>query len=360
VKGVPPFHLEATIAVDEQSGGYDLPASSLWVEHSSGVLRWWYIDADHWRWEYEQRQPAIDAGVTVVWVNGAVTRTYDSRTNTYQDAPTFRPPDGQVFAPSAIRWVGPVPYPDQAAFVQAFTADGRVDVQLAGNESLLGRRVAVIDSAPAVITSAASSSGTSGTQGIGTARTWLDADRMFVLKTVVDLGNGLGHTFVVTKLDYDAAIARDATRYPMPADAQASDSDGGSDNAFAGGISRGTGGSGKMTPVPGFLVADVLPKGFSERGTQSGGNDSSASLFDGMDGSGSSLRIDQRRRAGGLPPAAVSGDPVDIGGRHVFRERIGDTVHILFSDGDLAVAITAEGIADTDLEAFVASLHLVP
>lgn len=219
--GLEPFYLEAEITVVDRSGtaGTNLPSSDEGAVRTS-YLRWWYRDATHARWELPGFVGVLDGDD--MWF-------YDEERNTYTKHALPDVPAGTVTVsiPGASIVLGPVNAAGRDDFIQQLKVRGAEEVAEAGEETVLGRRVTIIEMSPASRSESQSSSGGGGSsptatpvvEAHGTVRYWLDEERMFVLRyevrdPVMDV------TAAVTRLDYPADIPDDVVTFEPPPGAE--------------------------------------------------------------------------------------------------------------------------------------------
>ena len=127
------------------------------------VLRWWHLDADHVRWDYDQVSPAIQSTHTTTIVEGTEQVTF-SRDGTDVRRSPVQPTSDPLRPPTDVIFVGPIPHVNLAAVLADLSswADGAVAAEVVRYEDVNGTRATVIDYISGTI--------------------WLDAAEMVVLR----------------------------------------------------------------------------------------------------------------------------------------------------------------------------------
>jgi len=211
-----PFYLEAEVIVVDRSTtvGTNLPPSGEEEEHTSH-LRWWHRDATHARWELPGFTGVLDG--RDMWF-------YDEEQNTYSKQPLPDLPPGATTAgiPVSVT-LGPANAANREEFMEGLKDRGADRVAIVGEDTVLGRRVTVIEMSPASRSESRSSDSRGGSsptatpeiEATGTVRYWLDEERMLVLRYEVrDIVADI--TASVTRLDYPADIPDDVVTFEPP------------------------------------------------------------------------------------------------------------------------------------------------
>ena len=180
------FYAEVAIEVEHAP---DSPGARFGSAEPRHAIRWWYArDPARWRWEMEIADAVINNGVVVTVANGGDSWEYDDRSNTYQRGIVA----GAQFGPIFSVPVGPAHAESIDALIQQWRARTSGEVGLAGEATLLGRRVQIVEirhSSDEVI------------------RAFVDPERMFIMRSVVDGADGVqSYRAEVTALDYDTEL----------------------------------------------------------------------------------------------------------------------------------------------------------
>ncbi|MGH2611337.1 MAG: response regulator transcription factor, partial [Tepidiformaceae bacterium] len=213
-----PFYLEAEIRVSSNARtiGTNIagPTPMADPDESRSVMRWAWRDADHYRFEIETTEPAIDAGSFLVVADGSRLWFHNEQEATYAEQELWPLPPGFRFRPVGISvMLGPVPFPGDVDTVDELTAaieqwrpDDKDWVRMAGDDRMLGRAVVVIEMGPARCSSTqtwdADGSTTSAEECDGSSRLWVDPETMVILRHFVQ-SSTQSFDGVVTRLDYD-------------------------------------------------------------------------------------------------------------------------------------------------------------
>ncbi len=204
-----PFYLEATITVVDRSPtvGTALPTPVASESTTVSHVRWWNRDVTHARWELP--------GFLIVF-DGEAAWIYEESANTYTRGPLPETPDGSVGVgiPGVSVLLGPTNTPDLATFI-ANLQDGRFDtVATAGYETVLGRRVTIVEARPA--SRSATDSGPEVAHG--TVRLFVDEETMLILRyEVADSVSDV--VAVVTRLDHPVDIPGPLLAFEPPSGA---------------------------------------------------------------------------------------------------------------------------------------------
>lgn len=150
-------------------------------QYREGQLDWWYSPEPRWRHEFDNRgERSAVVPDSVVVNDGTRTWYYYPEVNAYCSL------DGRVKSPVLLTpgamtpaFVGPSSEPTVARFIQQLQALGPgVQVRELGQETHLGRTVAVIEYSPATPPS--------GHHTVTVGRVWLDDSSMFVLRHIIE------------------------------------------------------------------------------------------------------------------------------------------------------------------------------
>ena len=180
------FYAEVAIEVEPSP---DDPLARFGIAERRHAIRWWYArDPVRWRWELETVGSIIDDGVVLMVVDGDDLWEYDDRSNTYQRGIVA----GAQFGPIFSVPVGPAHAESIDALIEQWRARTSGEVGLAGEATLLGRRVQIVEIR---------------SPGGGVVRAFVDPERMFIMRWAGDGdGGGQSYSSEVTALDYDTEI----------------------------------------------------------------------------------------------------------------------------------------------------------
>ena len=374
---VPPFELEALVTVVSNStsvgtsitGGAvtpgQLPSAP---ETSVSILRWWFRKPDQWRWDIEQMSPSLSAHTLIVAASGDNQLIYDSSTNTVTRSPYAPVPGGYVTPPAMSFSLGPLPFDTMDAFIDAWRHTGNTPktVGIVGVGIVLGRKTTIVEMGPT-----STSSGPDGKETTsGTVRVWIDPERMFVMRGASgDEGaSGQSYSMEVTSLRYGVPAAEVATGFTLPKGARevaggsSTGSTGGGSGIAVGGGSAGGGSSTWLQSVPGFLKPSYVPAGYAPADYARellNSNETVAveeTLRDGGASQGSYLRIQQRKRADGLPASLRTSDRTTINNHDAYRGTDGAAKTLAWEQDGIAVLLTADALAYDELERIAASM----
>lgn len=313
----PPFYLEARIVAQSSDSALGEDAVSL--------LRQW-SDGSRVRYEIERIEPPMQANLLLIVSDGSRVTNFDDARLTYStaDIPGGRGP----IPPGVSALVGPTFGRDLDELLAALP-----DARVAGEERVLGRDTTVV------------AFGESN-------RVWIDNETNFALRHVSEDGGGF--TAEVTTLDLDPpAFGDELFRFdPPPGSVEQRPDDSGSCP-----VSTFTTGSGTVEFEPGFFEPGYIPPGYVvvQRGSEGGSSGCEpvaveAMLRGGGDRGAPYLYVEQRRRAGGVPEALRSGDPVTIrGGIEAYRSTVSDVRRLVWAEGDVVVSLRAGALPAGEL-----------
>ena len=340
------FYAEVAVEVEPQP---DDPLARFGVAEGRSVIRWWYArDPARWRWEIETVGSIIDDGVALTVVNETDSWEYDDRSNTYRRGSIAAIPDGVMLLPTFSAPVGPANAETIDALIDQWRErGGQLEVGLAGEATLLGRRTQIVEIRP---------------PGGGVVRAFVDPERMFIMRWAVDgEGGGQSYSSEVTALDYDTEI--DASRFtfdPPPGAREV-------EAPYVQSCSSSSGplGGASFPAKPGFLRPAYAPAGYhstaaGSEGSANGGCGPVAvwALLEGPDGGYILLR--QRLRPGGVPRAARSWQPVDSGLEEAYRYSEAGVLSLLWRDGDVVALLESDSVSFEELLRIAESSSLVP
>ena len=226
-----PFYLEASIQMDDASASIGTqPAGSskpFATVHRSSQVRWRWQSRDLARIDIETFEPAADAGTDTLAWDGTSQWYYRHEDNTYTRSPLMPVPAGVSlrvrpwsFGVFIGPWYGAATTAGAFATELKTLSNNTTDVRVAGQDTILGRAVTIVEQ-----TGIATSAGSSGnTTRSGTSRFWLDEERMVVMKQETDSG-AQRFTVEVTRLDWNIP-ATGNLRYSPPAGAKPADKGG--------------------------------------------------------------------------------------------------------------------------------------
>lgn len=327
---IPPFFLEAAIEVEGPHDGGLLPEVA---ESGRSILRWWYGPPGKWRWEIETVEPALSSGVFGMVSDGEDFWYYESSQNTYRKLPAELPPGVELLPPGISVLIGPAFAEDVPALLEQLRSrGGGARAELAGNETLLGRETQVIELGP-------------------TARLWVDAERMFVLRWE-DRGSGQFVRAEVTALEYDVRAPDDRFAFTPPPGAQELPEQ--ADAVRCSG--EGSFGGSSISVPEGFLRPSYVPEGYVVAGTSSeSGSDCALIATEvvlragpGSDG-GPYVRLQQRMRRDGIPAALRAGDAVSVDGGEAYRLAVDGIERLVWVDGDVVAVLSSDALPFSEL-----------
>jgi len=331
------FYLEATV-----TGTQTLPEAPgrAPLRQSTSVLRWWHGDANHGRWEIENRSPRLDAVTLTIVRDGEYEWIYDSSSWFYKRLPLMPAPPGvSVRHPAVSGWVGPAPAPasDVPALLEYLRDIPGIgaEARIAGERQALGRRAVIIEY---------------GRPGGGEVATLaVDPETMFILEYEFSaLGVAAGRE-VVTLLRSGPWPAERYRFRPPPGVRQALSA-----------TSR-SGGSESHTPagtvfVPdGFLRPSYLPAGYAEAtaGYQDGVAGGTVAVELGFTLGRSEdapyLGIQERLRRDGLPDGLKKGKRSGPAGEYWLVEEPGLTT-LAFARSGVGVLISSNRLDGRELQ----------
>ncbi len=353
------FYAEITVEVEPEA---DDPLARIGAAtRGGGSIRWWYAAPDHWRWEIETTGPSIDAGTLLTGSDGNTQWGYDDRSNVYRAEEAYVLPDGLVLSPTFSAPVGPANAESIEAFMEQWRARGAdTDVRLGGEETVLGRRTQIVEIRPAWSSgsSSAATAPSGGEQAAppvegvassgGVVRISIDPERMFVMRWAVDgEGGGQSYSAEITALEYGEPIAETLFAFEPPLGAREI-----SASESGGGCRTTLGGPGFGVPA-GLLRPSYLPAGYGSGGSgaESGAVGCSlvaawALLENGDDGY---VLLRQRIRAGGVPSALRTGDPVKVNGRDGYQSEEDGVARLVWADGEIVAQLTSNALSLAEL-----------
>lgn len=345
---LPGFYAEVAVEVEARP---DDPLARFGGSGGRSVIRWWYApDPARWRWEFETVGTVIDDGVLLTVVNGRDAWEYDDRANTYRRIigryaslgaeamalPTFSAPVGPTHAGTL-----------EALMAQWRERGDEPEVALGGEATLLGRRTQIVELRTAYS---------------GVARAFVDPERMFIMRWVVDgSGGGQSYRAEVTALDYGAEITPDRFVFEPPPGAREADDQPAGSCSGSGGHTSGA----SFPAEPGLLQPAYAPAGYRITGM---GAESSASdcervavwvLLEAEDRG--SILLRQRLRPGGMPRLDRSWQAVDSSLDDAQSRRSRDGVlGLLWRAGDVVALLQADAATLDELVRIAESASLVP
>jgi hypothetical protein len=247
-----------------------------------------------------------------------------------------------------------------ATFIEQWrTRANGTEVRRTGEDTVLGRRVEVIEIRPAWRSSSGSDaargpSAPPATAGAGTetsggvVRVAIDPERMFIMRWEVDgEGGGASYRVEVVALDYGASVESSRFVFDPPPGASELPADEGSCSSSSGPF------GGQQVSVPaGFLRPAYVPQGFeqtasaSETGSE-GCRITAASVLLERDGGGY-LLLRQRLRFE-LPDTVLAWGPVSLDGRDGYHDFGGATRRLAWQQGEVAALLESDVLAIDEL-----------
>ncbi|MEX0782406.1 MAG: helix-turn-helix transcriptional regulator [Dehalococcoidia bacterium] len=355
-----PFYLEADVRLNGNPGvrGPFIPLTPdlrLGPEpaESRGILRLWWRDEEHFRWEYERQAPADEAGTDLAVADGKHQWSHRAGEASYIKIDHASIPQTQRILPA----VGALGSRLDASTVDELADWMRESRGVSGwmnrlpDETYLGRDVAVIESGPMGCGEHAAFSPDAPLDDCwGSTRTWVDPKTMLVLKAMVRGEDGRSiESFeaAVTRLEYDVAVRDDELVFEPPAGTTVEDLSWTADEPGP-------------SPPPGFLRLGYVPQGYRSNG-QSGsggaeGRTREEQYF--LDAKDSPLVFKQEK--GGLTGELRSGDEQTVAGVTAYASTLDDGLRRLAFERDgLAVVLEAEALSFDELVALAESMELV-
>jgi outer membrane lipoprotein-sorting protein len=322
-----PFWLEAEITVESWSRTIGTPLPEVPYVTTS-ALTWLYRSNERYRYRVESQSDAEGDRETEVVADGSNLWIYDGISNVYQRESLIPGPAEYVPYPAMSVFLGPAPARSRDELLTTLNPGKQPESRIAviGEETMLGRKVTVIEFSPA----SASSDGSGGERHEGTGRIWLDEDAMVILRYEID-SEVQGVSAVVTRFDSGVKHGKDAFRFKPPAGAtERSDPDPGgggrvTNNSGSGAaIAPGSASGSVDVPVAeGFLSAGGEPAGLRatayEQNKQDGAITSRMITY-ATGAAGSSIQLFEQVRPGAYPGRRRRASrPLSAGGRHSSR-----------------------------------------
>ena len=338
------FYAEIAVEVEQSPDDY---LARYGRAGSQTVVRWWYAtDPVRWRWEIEGVGGIIDDGLMVTVFDGTDSWWYDDRPNTYvrRDIPAGQ---GEIaLSPIFSAPVGPANADTIEGFIERWrTSSGIAEVARVGEATILGRETEIVElrSAPG-----------------GATRVFIDADRMFIMRWATEGGpDAQSFSAEVTVLDYDTAIdARLLVFDPPPGSREAEESQG---CRYSGSTVIGA----SFPAEDGFLVPSYMPAGYrpaavSSEASASGDCRRTATLVLLESPDGAYILLEQRLRAGGIPDAVRSWEPVDSDLGEVYQQSEAGVVRLVWRKGEVVALLEADAVPIEELLRIAESSQLVP
>jgi DNA-binding CsgD family transcriptional regulator/outer membrane lipoprotein-sorting protein len=266
-----PFYLEARVQVVDTSRtvGTNVAGAQLTPEKRVSVVRWWNLDVNHARWEFEQLEGEVSgARVNQVVADGAYQWVYRSDTNSYTQTALPPLPEGWTVRPIASSLLlGPglaKSKTELLAMLRDWSGPNGT-VREIGAETVLGRRTTIIEMTPASRGARSDANGNEIDTSSGVARIWLDEDRMMVLRYVTE-GTDQSINAEVTELQYGKRPAANEITFAPPPDSVLVTGESGVDGTDSGGSQSSAVPDGQTVQFPevaGFFRAGWLPDGFT-------------------------------------------------------------------------------------------------
>ncbi len=352
---VPPFTMVAQFSVTNVPAHGSIQLSAPPPQDRKSIIRYYFTDATHSGSEMETIEPAIDAGTIVTEAQNGSSRIYNSNTNTYTvTQSTLRlgvPP------PHALS-LGPLAFDNLQAFLDSYNNDPKsgVRAETVGNEVVLGRNTTIVEERSTQL----------GINGHEPERThlWVDTERMFVMRaaSVPEQDTPATLSMEATSLDYGLAVA-DVAPFSIPSDArEVTEPD---KPIMRDQPSGGTAQQWPMSVPAGFLAASYAPSGYlwtPGSGNTAPGYDALASIDDtfaqASSAGGAYLRIEQRKRADGLPAALQTTDTTTVNGHPAYRGVSGTAKTLAWAQDGIAILLTADALPYAELERVANSMTL--
>lgn len=353
------FYAEIRVEVEPQP---DDPLAHIGSAAVSTSIRWWHSDEpQRWRWEFEATGPSLDAGTRVTVFDGASSWGYDDRSLTYSEEQDFGLPAGVVLSPTFSAPVGPANAPDIDTFIEEWRGrGGDADIRRVGEDTVLGRRVEIVEIRPAWRSSSdsatAPSDGTatstpapsSADESGGVVRVAIDPERMFVMRWEVDgEGDGQSYRAEVVSLDYGASIDASRFAFDPPTDAtEAPEDDGGACSGSSGMLGGAT-----VSVPPGFLTPALIPAGFQSvgSGSESGRGCATAAAWTLLERDGGGYLVLRQRMRHALPDSLLAWDPVPLDRGDGYRDPGDSTQRLAWQQGEVAVMLESDALTIEEL-----------
>ena len=197
------FYLEAEVDV------YAIGAGGERTLQAHSTIRWWYVRPGLWRWEIESKERSEPARRLIGVGDGSTAWLFDSSTNTYRKTDVGEFPGNDPPGLPISAYIGPLSLSEliQRWQERATTFNRR------GTERVLGFEATLIEFRPTW-----QGSGSGGETSGGTGSLWVDEEKEFALRNVVDGGPGFQYVDAkVTKLERPPSVAADLFRFEPPA-----------------------------------------------------------------------------------------------------------------------------------------------
>jgi DNA-binding CsgD family transcriptional regulator len=355
-----PFYLEADVRLVRNPGvqGPLIPLTPdlrLLPEpaESEGILRLWWRDEQHFRWEYERRTPADQTGTDVAVADGEFQWSHRAGEESYLKIDLASIPERQRILPvvgafGSRRNVSSV---DDLASLMLEGGGASGWVNRLPDETLLGRTVAVIESGPMGCGETAAFRPEAPADDCwGSARNWVDPERMVVLKLVVTGEDGRSIESLeasVTRLEYDTEVPDSELVFEPPAGTTVED------------LSRAADEPGPEPPR-GFLRLGYVPQGYRSDGTGGGGGSETATVWQHFL-SPQDARLVFTQEKADLPGHLRQGDERTVAGVTAYATTLDSgSRRLAFERDGLSVVLEAEALSFDELVALAESLELVP
>lgn len=358
---------DKTVTVDYYFQGtyFERHEGANWVlvsldDADQGTFKVWHQDAGHFRVESTTTEVTLTPSVTITAADGIRFFNYNGQDNTLNIEsvpPGFFDRSG---APNVhgIGFSVSDNAPDVDTLVRNMNrSSGDIEqwARLAGDDTVLGVPVEVIEFGPTWVNGEHQTSG-------GTGRMWIEPGSMFVMKQTTEGNDGTtASESVVTRFARNEEAPADIfqlkppkgaatpTPYqsPKPADPSAV-------NEF---FERNRDGRG----IPGFYVF-TAPTGLESTGggyeSQNDGYRVITNKLGHPNGATDvTVEIEQRRRTGPLPPNVSLGSRMSVAGHAGYLFSRGGKVYFAWSDGKIAILLTATGLSQDDVRAMAASMR---
>ena len=229
----------------------------------------------------------------------------------------------------------------------------------------MGRQVAIVEFGPTWSSSGSVTGDVSG----GTARLWIDPERMFAMREITDGGEHGSYSVELISLQYGLPKSEVDTSFAVPKGAQTVDSSD-QNSALFGGVA-GTSNSGvtvsgtpdQVIHTPGgFFRPSYVPTSYyvvGETVSSTSTNEvvGAETLFR-LNGTGAYLHIEQRLRVDGLPTGLVTADMTTVNGHDAYRGTNGTAKTLAWYQDGVAVLLSSDALSYEELQSVADSMTL--
>lgn len=189
-------------------------------------IRWWFRDPHHYRYQLVVTPGDAAATTYIVVADGEyLWRDSSDQPAYHRDALSELPPGAAVSLPISIL-LGPAPAPTMGDLLRELLSRGDPErrherfARVVGKERVLGVETQVVEFGPTWHSSGGSADASGNRQTFeesgGSARIWVDVERMFILRYEEDVGDQGRARADVVDLKYGARIDDGVFRFEPP------------------------------------------------------------------------------------------------------------------------------------------------